>query len=163
MISVSLYHWEQIWLISLSSPHLRLDSTDHNQSPSGSPSSYLFFSLSQPNLYIISTRCICIFLLFIVAPHSSYVKNTFLSYTLPHSNGALWEYTLYAKGVSVGLVWDSVVISVHGYVCVCLCVYVGRWVCVREHLQRDQPWGCRCIAAVKGEQRGWRRVSSQQM
>ena len=35
-----------------------------------------------------------------------------------------------------------------------VCVYVGRWVCVREHLQRDQPWGCRCITAVEGEQRG---------
>lgn len=56
---------------------------------------------------------------------------------------------LYAKGVGVGIL----LLFLYGVVCVCLCVYVGRWVCVREHLQRDQPWGCRCIAAVEGEQR----------
>lgn len=48
----------------------------------------------------------------------------------------------------------GVILLLFLYRVVCVFVYVGRWVCVREHLQRDQPWGCRCIAAVEGESKG---------
>lgn len=128
-VSLYLYHWEQIWLISLSSQHLRPDSTDHNHSPFGSASCYLvfFFSspVSQPNSCIGIS--VFVFLLFSVASNSSYLNNNSLSCSFPCSNGALWEYTLYAKGVSVGN--DSAVISVQGCVRPCVCVRMCLFVC----------------------------------
>lgn len=33
----------------------------------------------------------------------------------------------------------------------CSCIWVGGCGCVREHLQRDQPWGYQSIAAVEGK------------
>lgn len=61
-----------------------------------------------------------------LTPH---ILTTTLFLTLfPRSNGALWEYTLYAKGVSVGS--DSAVISVQGCVCVPACVCVRVTVCL---------------------------------
>lgn len=71
-------------------------------------------------------------LLFSVAPHSSHLNNTSLSYALSRSNGALWEYTLYAKGVCVGI--DSAVISVQDCVFVCVCMWVGG--CVSESIYK---------------------------
>lgn len=101
---------------------------------SGSPSCYLVLSVSQPNPYIIPGVSILVCLLFIVAPHSSYLNNTSLSNSLLRSNGALWEYTLYAKGVGVGS--DSAVISVQDIVCifVCVCMWVGG--CVSESIYK---------------------------
>lgn len=82
--------------------------------------------------------------MFSVAPPSSYLNNTSLSYSLPCSNGALWEYTLYAKGFTVGS--DSAVISVQGcecvgvclFVCLCVSAYVCVWVggCVSESIYK---------------------------
>ena len=66
-VSLYLYHWEQIRLISLSSQHLRPDTSDHNQSPSGSPFCYLFLSASQPSPCITAGVSVFVCLLFGVA------------------------------------------------------------------------------------------------
>lgn len=175
-VSLYLYHWEQIWLISLSSQHLRPDSTDHNHSPFGSPSRYFFFFFCYHNLTHVLAYLYLSFSCFVLRL-TLHILTTTLFLTLFHAVMVHFGNTLYMQkelvlGVILPLFPYRVVFAcLRVCVCVCMracvtvclfvCVYVGRWVCVRDHLQRDQPWGCRGIAAVEGEQRGWRQSSSQ--
>lgn len=66
-LSVCICNTESRYGWYLSSQHLRLDSADHNQSPSGSPFCYLFVSALEANPRIMAGGSVC---LFSVAAHS---------------------------------------------------------------------------------------------
>ena len=90
--------------------------------------------MSHPKPNIVPGVSVFVCLLFSIALHSSYLNSTFLSNSLPCSNGALWEYTLYAKGVSVRS--DPAVISVQDCVFVFVCVFMWVGWCVSESIYK---------------------------
>lgn len=104
----------------------------------------------------------CIRLLFSVAAHSfsltTHFDPTFFHAVMVHFGNIHHKQREIPLGVILLLFLYGISGGVWFFLCalVCLCVFVGECGCVREHLQRDQPWGCRCISAVEKEQSGWK-------
>lgn len=103
---------------------------------------------------------------FCVAPFLSSRKHFFFGTTVVHL-ASIW-YTISTicneknmLAVSLRSLYDIPVMCI--YVCVCCVIWIGGNRCVREHLQRDQPRGCWCIATMGRTLMPWKWSSSPQI